>query len=59
MTRSPSSSSSTGPESEGCFLAANALLERLHVSWTLIGAVAAVSYRASQRSNDHVDYLAE
>jgi len=59
MTRSLSSSSSNGPESEGCFLAVNTLLDRLHASWTLIGAVAAASYRASQRPTDDVDYLVE
>jgi hypothetical protein len=59
MTRSPSSSSSNGPESAGCFLAINDLLDRLHANWTLIGAVAAASYRASQRPTDDVDYLVE
>ena len=59
MTRSPSSSSSNGPESAACVLAINALLDRLHASWTLIGAVAAASYRASQRPTDDVDYLVE
>ena len=31
----------------------------MHASWTLIGAVAAASYRASQRPTDDVDYLVE
>ncbi len=57
MTRSPSSSSSNGPESAACFRAVNALLEQLHASWTLIGAVAAASYRAAQRPTADVDYL--
>jgi len=34
-----------------------ALLERLGVSWTLIGAVAAATYRASPRPTDDVDVL--
>lgn len=57
MTRSPSSSSSNEPESAACFLAVNALLDRLGVRWALIGAVAAASYRATQRPTDDIDYL--
>ena len=57
MSKSPSSSSSNGPESEGCSLAVNGLLDDLHARWTLVGAVAAGFYRATQRPTTDVDYL--
>jgi|SRR5215471_14488502 len=57
MSRSPNSSSSSGPESEGCSLAVNSLLEELHTRWALVGAVAAGFYRANERPTDDVDYL--
>jgi len=57
MSRSPSSSSSRGPESEGCSGAVSNLLEELHDRWTLVGAVAAGFYRAKQRPTEDVDYL--
>jgi hypothetical protein len=57
MSKSPSSSSSRGPENEGCSLAVSSLLEDLHTQWTLIGAVAAGFYRSTQRATTDVDYL--
>jgi hypothetical protein len=57
MSRSPSSSSSNGPENEACSLAVSSLLEELHVPWTLIGAVAASYYRSKPRPTTDVDYL--
>ena len=57
MSRSPSSSSSKGPESEACFVAVNSLLEGIGARWTLIGAVAAAFYRSMQRPTADIDYL--
>jgi hypothetical protein len=57
MSRSRSSSSSSGPENEACSLAVSSLLEELHVPWTLIGAVAASYYRSKPRPTTDVDYL--
>lgn len=56
---SPSSSSSNGPENEECSIAVRGLLERLGVPWTLIGAVAAMRYRAIPRDTTDVDFLVE
>ena len=55
MSTSPSSSSSRGPESEGCFGAVRSLVEALHIRWTLIGAVVA-GYRSTRPITD-VDLL--
>ena len=57
MSRSPSSSSSNGPENEACSLAVSSLLEELQVPWTLIGAVAASYYRSKPRPTTDIDYL--
>lgn len=57
MSRSPSSSSSKGPENEGCSRAVSDLLNELGTRWTLIGAVAAGFYRATLRPTADVDYL--
>lgn len=56
---SPSSSSSSGPESEACYVAVRELLTRLDVAWTLIGALAAMTYRHEMRPTTDVDFLVE
>jgi hypothetical protein len=57
MSRSPSSSSSKGPENEACSVAVSNLLEELGARWTLIGAVAAGHYRSKPRLTTDIDYL--
>ncbi len=59
MTTSRSSSSSSGPENEACFVVVRALLDRLEVPWTLIGAFAAMKYRDALRDTTDVDFLVE
>jgi hypothetical protein len=59
MTTSPSSSSSNGLERGACSVAVQGLLDRLGISWTLIGAIAATKYRAEYRPTTDVDFLVE
>jgi hypothetical protein len=57
MTSRPSSSSSEGPELEGCFEAVRALLEQTRTPWALAGALAALEYRATKRMTTDLDIL--
>jgi hypothetical protein len=57
MRSRPSSSSSGRPELEGCFEVVSRLLEQTGTSWALVGAFAALQYRATTRLTTDLDFL--